>query len=245
MGRRGQITIFIIIGIIAVILISTIFYFIVNNGTSTIINENEQDDLSPIKKHITSCLSDELTKTIVLLGKQGAINPNTYLAAKDVKISYYYFKGEKFLPSINDIKQEIEKKLKTTTRNCLDDFKSNKFLIEPTYEIDTNIEFTNNSINANLIFPINIYYEGQTIKLSEFNTKLNIDFNQIYELIKKIILDTYNDPEWINFENLYDDSYDVKLIKVDDQTILYVISDKNMIINEENFEYRFAVKYDI
>ena len=70
MGRRGQITIFIIIGIIAVILISTIFYFIVNNGTSTIINENEQDDLSPIKKHITSCLSDELTKTIVLLGRE-------------------------------------------------------------------------------------------------------------------------------------------------------------------------------
>jgi len=244
MGKRGNITLYVIIGVVLVILVSSISYFVIKNQEGTIHTPQPKDDLEPIKKHMTACLREDFYDALTVLGSQGSMNPQTYLATKDIKIAYYYFMGQNILPNKDQIELDLETYIKSKTKSCLNDFSSNKYVVEPQEEMEVDVVFVKNGIKTTLTYPLKVYFQGQELSIDEFETELGLDFNGIYEIINKIIKDTYDDPEWINFENLDSETYEVKIIKVDKSTLLYVITDNETKIGEEVFEYRFAVRYD-
>jgi len=77
------------------------------------------------------------------------------------------------------------------------------------------------------------------------NIKNEANLKKIYETSKEIISDTINDPDWIQFDKLYENDLDIKIVKVNSSTIVYVITDNKIGLDKKPYTYRFAVKYDL
>ena len=94
-----------------------------------------------------------------------------------------------------------------------------------------------------MVHPMVIYVKGQEYKINEIKTRIWLNFLEIYEISKDIVQDTQDNPDWIDFDFIEDTDYEIRLIKVDEQTLVFEIYDENGLENTP-YRYRFAVKYD-
>src|SRR3989344_5255805 len=115
-GKRGQVTVFIILGIIIVAVIG-ITYFIISERAKQIKQENKFDEskLQPLKEYIESCIESEGEKALNIIGKQGGdIDPGLYQYYFDNKISYLCY-TDSFTACFNrrpNLIQHMENELK-------------------------------------------------------------------------------------------------------------------------------------
>jgi len=107
-NKKGQITIFIIIGIIII----SIFMFIFIIKDNNIVENNIQStpsDVQPISLYIDSCLSKTALDGIYLVGQQGGYSNTSepFYSFSDIKIPVYYNLNEKNIPTIKEIENQI------------------------------------------------------------------------------------------------------------------------------------------
>src|SRR3989344_969987 len=89
-GKRGQVTVFIILGIIIIAIIG-VTYFVISQRAEQVKKEAifDQSKLQPLKDYVESCIEQEGLKALDLIGKQGGdIDPGLYQYYFDNKISY-------------------------------------------------------------------------------------------------------------------------------------------------------------
>ncbi len=91
MGRRGQVALFVIIGIVIVGLVAAFFTFRDQLGLSSLPTE-----VQPVFTYYTSCIDDALRAGVSLAGSQGGrINPGPYVPGSDYApfSSHLFFAG--------------------------------------------------------------------------------------------------------------------------------------------------------
>src|SRR3989338_9220413 len=85
-GKKGQVTVFILIGIVALILIVMLFYFVLREvkiPTDEITKVPAR--LSPVESFVSDCVSQTARKAFDLLGSQGGwISVQDFSAENDV-----------------------------------------------------------------------------------------------------------------------------------------------------------------
>ncbi len=195
--KRGQVTIFIILGIIilaAVILfmfVKSIYYF----GPAT--QERLQQEFPSIKTHIENCLKDFSEPYIRKIGMQGGIlNP-----AKD---TYKYYFGDKIpylcYNILNDrrcsnrmlLKSQIERDLmyaiKPKLTECIDidSFKKSGYEIEYG-AMNFNIVIGQDSVLALLNFPITIKKDQAQAKEDRFKAEIKYPLGRLFNAAQDII----------------------------------------------------------
>jgi len=229
---KAQVSIYIIIAIVILIIIGIFSY----TKFRPDVEVKNPDTLDFVRDHIQNCLDTNSDSALNILGQQGSLAPKNYMASKDVKISYYYFKGQNFLPLQNQFEQELEKYVSQGVRGCVNEFYSNKFVIDPTETlVDVNLD---DGVKFVLVSPIKVYYEGKEENVTGIDYETDIQIKHIYEVASKIIIDTWQTPDWINLDNLKDESLIIKMVKIDKETLVYVITDGD-------YEFKFAVRYDL
>ena len=77
--KKGQVSIFIIIGVI-LLLLAAIFIF-VSNRSSQIPGGVDNTELSPVINYVDSCIEQTATQGLVKLGRQGRLYSNAYLTS--------------------------------------------------------------------------------------------------------------------------------------------------------------------
>jgi hypothetical protein len=245
---KGQVSIFIIIGIVAIIILSFLIIQI-NDDKLNLINTEHEVDYSklaqPATDYANACLNKVSLEAMSKLGQQGAIYPNVYIATNDRKIAYFYFKGKGYFPEKEAIEEQFSDYLKENIKSCINDFSDTKLIVEDKGQgITVKTSIDDKKISVEMIYPINVYFETKVIPLEKFNTVVKTDFSEVHTIAEKIIMETKNNPEWINLESLQDIRYDIRLIKVDSNTLVYEITDEKG-LNDKPFKYTFAVKYGL
>ena len=101
--KRGQVTYFIVVGILLVIAVGGFLYFRAQKEKIEAPLEEMDPELLPINTFVKSCLERDLVEGILILGAQGgyikfpnqiAINPRASLASTqfgNLKIPYWYY----------------------------------------------------------------------------------------------------------------------------------------------------------
>jgi len=92
MKKRGQLTLFIIAGLLIIIGISLFFLF---SSKPTI----TRVDTSAIFEYVEECLALTAKDGLFKLGEQGKIYPDIYVQSEDQKIAYFYYHGQGFFPT--------------------------------------------------------------------------------------------------------------------------------------------------
>ncbi|MBN2423355.1 hypothetical protein JXB41_09090 [Candidatus Woesearchaeota archaeon] len=246
MKKRAQLTLMIIMGLVILLVVVVVVFNIYFSGKRQIINEQPDDiqKLSPVKNYVEQCLQTTAKQALIKLGKQGRIYPSLFLQSDDEIITYFYYRGEGFFPaSIDVLEQDVSTYIEQNIGYCINDF--SLFAYEINHEKENMNILTNineKDVTVLMKYPLTVDFDDTQLSISDFNVKLNLNFLDIYELANEIFTKTMHEPEWIDIEFLSKQAYEIRLIRINSNTLVYEINDKKG-IDGEDFIYRFAMKY--
>jgi hypothetical protein len=198
MLKKGQVTLFIIVGIVIIIAASFFLYYrtLLLPGVEFV-----PDDAMPVKNYVESCLSSVGEKAIILLGMQSGyikipdqVKLNQlyieFAPNSQMQIPYWEYNSQSFIPTIESMQDDISSYIKDNMDKCLDFtvFKDS-FSIEQQNqtEIETVIADDNVDISLSYGLVLTSKLTDEQTKISKFHSSIPVKLKQAYELGKKIL----------------------------------------------------------
>jgi len=214
MNKKGQITIFIIIGIILLLSISVGIYFYGKRVTAPIKSVVAvPEDVQQIYDYVATCANQIGKDGLILQGTQGGYinippiidkNPNSFVAADPANIAktpLWYYEGEERTPSLEFMQRELALYVKQNLPACVGGFESFKkqFIITPKSDILPVITYTEEEVIIEIKWQLDVNVQGRLTQLNQFVVSFPLKYKAMYELAKQT-METENKEGW--FENL-------------------------------------------
>ena len=243
MEKRGQVTIFIVVAIIIIGAVG--LYFSLRGGL-------KQQVLSPetegVYLFVQSCIEETGEDAVHNIGQNGG-----YFLAPEFSTSggipYYYSEGKNYMPSKERVGAEVSRYVNEMLFFC-----TRNFIDFPDFDISqegvkTETRIGDNKIILNVEYPLRIIKGESTSIIREFNNiEIPVRLGIVYDSIGSIIQNqlTHEDIclSCILDIALENDLY-VDMLDYDEETLIFVIRDKTSKINEKDFEFIFANRYQI
>ena len=198
-GKKGQVTVFIILGIIILVVVGILVYFYTSNVRETSLEEVQvrldASALEPIKELIETCTKETIEKGIILVGMQGGYyNPAQFVQLGNYSVSYAYINGANKLPTLARIGQEIEEysmsdESREKIDNCINDFKQFTLNIESgDYEVEMG-EISGTSIPVRIIYPIEVSKGDITLQIPDVTYLIESGIGVAYAVAVDIVND--------------------------------------------------------
>jgi hypothetical protein len=257
--KRGQITLFIIIGVIITSLIIGGIYVnssIKEKASRTYFQkEGVKEELSLLKKNINHCLEDLSINSLNTIGEQGGYytKPKKHYSLKEKNytnyaefISYYYYEGEIIIPRLKDIEYELSNYVTERFTQCL---KENTYSFDIKQEMKTNVIINPSKVDYSLEGYIILKSEeghNTKIDLKDYSKIYNIKLFEIYEITQYLTESHKESPnsycvnciiDMLEERNLYLDYY-----PIDEYNMVVKIKDKENTLNQE-FNFIYLNKY--
>lgn len=239
---RGQITIFVIIAIIVVVLIGVFLIFINQNS---FYSRNINDESYNI---IQNCLKQTGEQALTYIGDMGGYS---YFPEKtnDYGIPYYFIDNKNLMPSLNVVENEISTFMNERGALC-------SFIDYPQYKIlnkgniSTKTKIYDDKVQLEIKYPLTVEKSNRKINYENFNIEIPARVGILYNASLEYIEGQVESPEGICINCINDiaNKYDVKFItyNYDVDTIIFNLYDNYTKINNQSFYvYTFAVKYDV
>ncbi|MBS3118009.1 hypothetical protein J4430_03980 [Candidatus Woesearchaeota archaeon] len=246
--KKGQVTIFVVLGIILIALAS-LFFFARRTVLLPTTTENLQGELVSIRNHIEECVQRGkndygLLEIVNKIGKQGGyLQPaqDTFRLWNDSKVSYLCFNIPQTEACYNRLRtsQEIEKEIATEISNVLEgclDIQS--FGQLRPYNIQENERTINTTIRREEVqvtvkAPITLVASNNRVSLEEVQTKLEVPLGEILEVTNDILDAETTDGEFETLFYMIDKKGRIKIYKQ------RPYPDKIYIIKKEGSPYTF------
>ena len=199
MKKRGQVTVFVIVGIL--ILLALLLFFYLRAKTTIFTPEIVvPQEVAPIKRYVESCVQDIGEKAVIKLGMQSgyveipediAMNPEAYIAVGGpLKLPYWYLNGVDTSPTLSDIQSQISDYVSKNLKSCLRNFSDfDEFIIEEKGEIKTTTLIAEEVVIITIDYQLVIKNKkGDKITtLSKYTTSVPVRLKKIYRLAKGIM----------------------------------------------------------
>ncbi len=202
MSKRGQVSIYIIVGL--VILIIAILLFSFRTQIKGIFNP----EIRPVTYFVEDCLQSTAEAGIALAGLQGGYIklPDKLLLEQGyippppspVTIPFYWFKGNSYIPTKEDIELQLKDFINERIDECTDFSKfESQFTIEPLGEpkLDVNVNLEDVAVELN--YPIKIisaeinagngYARGRETKIDRFAKRIPAKLGKMHEFAASIM----------------------------------------------------------
>ncbi len=198
MNKRGQVTIFVIIGIVLIILILLLLFLRSKVYISPLVQQNPEELFPSIRKHIEDCLVEISTPRLYQIARQGGFldtPEGTFRLEKGEKISYlcWNIKDQKYCRSrilrLQDMENELnEFILKDLQTQCLNinSFQRGRFDInQGQLKIKTTMSDDSVLVEANL--PIKVTIGELVAEQSDFSALINVPLGRLFESSRDIV----------------------------------------------------------
>ena len=209
MLKRGQVTIFVVIGLIMLISVSLFLYFRYSAYSGA---ELVQPEIVPVKNFVESCIGAVARNGISILGLNGGYitfpeeienDPLSYLSSGPsaaFKNPYWWYKGISRIPSLEDMQGQLDAYIISEMPNCIADFGElqKDYNIEAGKKIEAETEFTDNDVRVVMTYPLTIKSKTNDtqIKLSKHAVQVPVRLKKTYELAK-LIMERENNGSFI------------------------------------------------
>ncbi len=240
LGRKGQVTIFIIIAVIIVALVFLVYSFYPQIKTNFGFGEKTP------QAYIQACIEENIKDAAANLSLQGgSLAPENYILYENSKVEYLCYTEEYYKTCIvqqpmlkQHIESEIENDIKEEVKTCFDSLEES--YRNRGYNVNlkrgvTNIELLPQKIVSAFNSSLVLTKSGNSEKYDSFRIVLN---NNLYELvgITDSILEweaTYGDAETTVYMDYYH-NLKVEKKKQSDGSTVYIITDRN---TENKFQF--------
>jgi hypothetical protein len=199
-NKKGQITLFVILGIVIVAVALLVMYLKTNLFLFNPTVEDLNEQIEGIKEHVVRCMyivSDEPIRRIGLQGGYLSAPEGSYRLYNDTTVSYLCFNIEGKPQCMNRmlLKSNMEKQLSENIdfmlRNCLDVKSFKRFggfdIIADDWKSDVDIR--NNEVVISLHYPIKLKSKRSNVEvsISDFYKKFNYPLGYLYDVSQKIV----------------------------------------------------------
>ncbi|MBU0536512.1 MAG: hypothetical protein KKE20_06085 [Nanoarchaeota archaeon] len=200
MKKRGQLTVFIVIGIFLLAFLGVVLYFRHDRAIEEL-PEVIPEYLFPVKKYIDGCLDKTAHEGLLVLGAQGgyiylperiAYDPSAYVLFGKIKIPLWYYKGMSRVPTIEVMEKELDRYISENIDRCLQDFDvlSEQYDIMPGLERSVSTKITETGVDILMKYPMDVRVKGETstTRITKFTADLNVKLKNMLSLAREIMV---------------------------------------------------------
>jgi hypothetical protein len=199
--KKGQVTIFIILGLIVLLSIALFIYF----KTSFIVTEPRllAKELSPISVYVEQCMDKSAEEAVRKISERGGYftlpafiesNPSMYVNPDGIgviKIPFWFYKGARFNPSIVTIQNEIARYVETNVMSCINGFApfEKEYKITALDTIKVTALLNSDDISFVMKYPIRVNHKGNSTYtiIDKFTTSVPVRLKKIIETANRIL----------------------------------------------------------
>ena len=254
--KKGQVSIFILI-VLVIILASVFISYIKISSTEKIEAEvggrvSEAGFAEPFKNYVESCLKSVSENSIGVIGIQGGYyeHPEYYLQDRYFFYPYYFYNNRNIMPSKSLIEKEISKAISKGLPYCVNDFlvfRKQGFTIEDG-SINAMTVMTDRSVLIDVVYPINIKNEKQSILISNFRARVPVRLGTIYKIAENITNQQVEDSEHLCLSCIMDigeeNNLNFRFTSYENNETLFVITDNESILKNEPYDFMFMANYE-
>jgi len=256
MEKRGQATLFIILGLVLLILIvlvvflrSDILSFAEDVGIIEAQASGEMQD--EVETYVSLCLDQTAEEALNFVSSSGGYYDLPLTADPLFLMPFYFYEGNNQIITKEQLEEEISKYLDNELYFCLQNFID---LENQGYDIttsvpETSVLITEDDIVLDVYFPILITKNGVETSVTEFTLSMPSNLNTIYNVAEELILTQEEDSSTMCLSCMLDlavqNELRVEIGYIDDQTYMITLIDDNILIDSESFTYSFLTQYDI
>ena len=205
MQKRGQATIFIIIGVVVIILVMLVVFLKGEITLKPLSAEAKQNFLSsklePIRNHVKECITDlgaSYVKALSLSG--GDVNPSSFVFYKGNDVQYLCYRDGGTGSCVQNIltrknmESEINSYLDGSLPGCinLDSFRDGRYDISAG-SIDADSEINDNNIFVSLNYPVKLISGDVKAEIDSFSEVINLPLGKLHDLSIDILNDEVSD----------------------------------------------------
>lgn len=248
--KKGQVTIFIIIGILVVGLV-LLFLLVFNN------QENSKDpifiEVKPVNDFVQECFETTSKEALYFIGLHGGY----YIPPEESTIfgvPYYIYSSQSRIIPEEKIEFEISRFIEESLPLCLKEFES-----FPEFEIEKGEPKATTEIGQDSVF-IDLNYlikmtQGESVYfLEEFESEIPVRLDIVYEVCEFITNYGLENPGKVCLSCLLDLEAEKQVqinMQSSDEAVVYEIVDEKSTLDIfeiegfqlENYKFRFAIKY--
>ncbi|MAG08057.1 hypothetical protein CMO89_01170 [Candidatus Woesearchaeota archaeon] len=193
--KRGQLTIFIILGITIVFIFASLFYSTVYSKKVVMEKEVKKVigmDNKDIQLFVETCFDTSIRTGIGLIGKQGGyIDPEgiRFLQTLVGNVYILYDEGQNNLPEISETGVYLKDYIRQNVSGCVDELRElRKNIIEVSEgDIDVKVSMHDKSVNVELTQDITVKKGGNVFKLSGQNKNVPSKLKKVHEFAEMVI----------------------------------------------------------
>lgn len=233
--KRGQVTIFIILAIVILIVVALVSYYFGDLEISSK-DVNLPQDVLRFKEHRDACVETSGAVSLFLLGlRSGYYNvPESSLDLEGVKIAYLVDDGENKLLDLDKIKDNYYLIFNSKLRDCIEYPRGFETLKN---DYDVKINFLDDT-NLIVDYKMKIKKGENEYDLSERLTyTYDIDFNEVYDMVGGLIQSEIENPYIQDLTFIAESSMEVSVVNSQESAV-YIITDPNS--KYEGVEYMFV-----
>jgi hypothetical protein len=242
--RRGQVTLYVIIAILIVSAVGIIVY--TQREAIKVTLTPVPRDIKPVYNEIESCLKTTTENGLYLIGMQGgyASLPGNSFETVFAFIGYGYYNGQKTLPSLKQIENELNNYIELMLPQCVD-FSAWPELEVTQGDINAKSAILDDFVTVDVEWPLTFKRET-TYQLKTFSTRVNVRLGKIYNITDKIVSGEVSDPGSIDLSYFIDvgekENMTVSMLPFNN-TIVYSIKSENSIVDNKSYVWFFANKF--
>ncbi|MFH1850615.1 MAG: hypothetical protein ABH879_10650 [archaeon] len=214
MGKRGQITVFIIIAIV-ILFASALFFYLRGEMEAEPLAATVPQELMPVKNYVEECLTEITKDAVNLAGQQGGhvyldefdlVTPLIEPSVADVvsldggssNIPYWFHQqadgiDRTAIPRIhktfdddNSVEDQLGMYVEENIDSCLDFSSFSGMTIEPNGFPEAEVTITEADVRVHLMYPMAVTRPGSVSDVSEFRAGIPVRLGKILEFAREI-----------------------------------------------------------
>ncbi|MBS3107369.1 hypothetical protein J4468_00475 [Candidatus Woesearchaeota archaeon] len=250
--KRGQVTIYIILGLVIVLLIATALYFTQESVRRFVQAETSgavvsQIEVMEINTYVGSCYEQTFINALNSVGLRGGyykLPQNLYKESYKLpqnlykeSIPFYLIQTRKYIPSSSVVEQQIADYIDDNIALCLNDLSSFPKFRFNNFKSSSDVSISK-TVSLSSSYSVTSAYLDSSEEISKtFEFKQNLNLEKILSIADEITTGLIDNEGLVDYTAL--GSYDYLVVLANDGIdSVFMIIDENVEFNENN-EYMF------
>ncbi len=244
-GKKGQITLFIILGII--LLLSVMLYFAiqyVSRAPAKITPADFASLRNALTTGIEKCIEKETRNGAELLSLQSGYLtlPASVITIASTPFPYGLEGRTKTLPTRSDIETNLASYVAAAVPKCIGEGKFQGIEIKkdtPTAKVT----ITNELILVQLAYPIRIVASQKEESISSFQARVPLRLGYVHSTVDELVIKLQAEPDWIDMTYLSQHPLHIVIYPATSEGYLLTVEDSESKVPGGNLTFITAIKF--
>jgi len=254
MSKRGQVTVFLIVGLI-VLLVSGIIIFLTKGANLSIQDASDIESVflgDQVQNYVDQCLYLTAKDSLFFVGEHGGYYNLPPVYDPDFYLPYYFYESVDYSPKTSEIERELALYVQEQIPFCLqkfNSFSSKGTEVKTVGEMEGKVDIKEETVQFQLTLPLEVYQGSYVKELRFFSTEISSKLYPIIDLKEKLMEEQIKDPNSLCLSCLWNWSLEsdlqVGMYKMDNYTLLFEIKANSSLLDPEEYYFNFLNRYPI